>query len=57
MREDSVLAGKTEVTPEDLVRFPVIMTQRESVKNEVSNWFGDYADQIKVLPPEISSII
>ncbi len=48
MREDSVLAGKTEVTPEDLVRFPVIMTQRESVKNEVLNWFGDYADQIKV---------
>lgn len=47
VREDSVLAGKTEVTPEDLVRFPVIMTQRESVKNEVLNWFGDYADQIK----------
>ena len=44
---DSELADKEEVSPEELVRFPVIMAQRELVQNELMNWFGKYADQIK----------
>ena len=45
--ETSSLASLEEVTPEELARFPVIMTQRKVLQNEVLNWFGDYADQIR----------
>ncbi|MGI6012089.1 MAG: substrate-binding domain-containing protein [Ruminococcus sp.] len=47
VNEDSELAGKKEVTPADLIRFPVIMSQREMVQNELLNLFGDYADQLQ----------
>lgn len=47
VNEDSELAGKKEVTPEELSRFPVIMSQREMVQNELLNWFGDYSDRIQ----------
>lgn len=48
VNEDSVLASNSEVTPEDLVRFPVIMTQRQLVQNELMSWFGDCADQLQI---------
>lgn len=47
VNEDSDLAEKKEVTAQELVRFPVIMTQREIVRNELLNWFGDYSEQLQ----------
>lgn len=45
---ESELAYKKEITPDELVRFPVIMAQRELVQNELMNWFGKYADSLKI---------
>lgn len=47
VNDDSELAEKKEVTPKDVSRYPIIMTQRELVRNELMNWFGDYADQLQ----------
>ncbi len=46
---DSPLAEKKFVTPEDLVAVPLLISRRESVKNELSNWFGDYYDQLQIV--------
>lgn len=35
------------MTPKDVSRYPIIMTQRELVRNELMSWFGDYADQLQ----------
>lgn len=48
VRKDSPLAHKKEIHPEDLVGIPLLSTKRELVQNELSNWFGEYADQIEV---------
>lgn len=45
---DSTLAEKEFVTPEDLVAVPLLISRREAVKNELSNWFGDYYDQLQI---------
>lgn len=37
---------KEAVTPKDLAQAPLILPQRESVVNELSHWFGEYAHQI-----------
>ena len=47
VNDDSELAEKKEVTPKDVSRYPIIMTQRELVRNELMSWFGDYADQLQ----------
>lgn len=44
--EDCPLAQKEAVTPKDLAQAPLILPQRESVVNELSHWFGEYAHQI-----------
>lgn len=41
VRKDSAFAGKSCVHPEDLRGTPLIMARRETVKNELINWFGD----------------
>ena len=48
VREDSPLAQKDCVTPEDLLDVPLLMVQREQVKNELSNWFGETYDQLEI---------
>ena len=48
VREDSPLAQKDCVTPEDLLEVPLLMVQREQVKNELSNWFGETYDQLEI---------
>lgn len=40
MRKDSPLAEKQEITPDDLVDVPLIAAKRQSVRNELENWFG-----------------
>lgn len=47
-REDSPLAAKDFVTPEDLREVPLLMVRRELVKNELANWFGDSFEQLEV---------
>lgn len=48
-QQDSELAAKTVVTPKDLVNIPLIFTQREMVQHMICNWFGEYADQMKII--------
>ncbi len=40
MRRDMQLAGKQKITPDDLAGVPIIMARRQSVRNELENWFG-----------------
>ncbi len=47
-REDSPLAAKDFVTPEDLREVPLLMVRRELVKNELAHWFGDSFEQLEV---------
>ena len=47
-REDSPLAAKDFVTPEDLREVPLLMVRRELVKNELAHWFGDSFEQLGV---------
>lgn len=46
--QNSTLAKKNFVTPRELADVPLLMSKRESVKNEISHWFGDYYDQLQI---------
>lgn len=46
--KDSPLAAKEAVTPQDLLGFPLILSGRELVRNELGSWFGDYYSHIEV---------
>lgn len=48
VREDSPLARKASVTPEDLLDIPLIMSRREPVKNQLASWFGTVFDQLEI---------
>ncbi|HIU02210.1 MAG TPA: LysR family transcriptional regulator [Candidatus Onthocola gallistercoris] len=47
-REDSPLASKDHVTPDDLIGFPLIMPWREDVRSDLASWFGDRYDRLDV---------
>ncbi len=49
VKNDSELAKKEYVTPKDLVNVPLLMTKREIVRNELSNWFGEYYDNLRIV--------
>lgn len=40
MRKDSPLAEKEKITPADLINVPLIVAKRQSVQNQLENWFG-----------------
>lgn len=46
VREDSPLAQQEAVTPQDLDGKPVLLSGREPVQRELSNWLGDCAPEI-----------
>ena len=48
VREDSPLARKASVSPEDLLDIPLIMSRREPVKNQLASWFGTVFDQMEI---------
>ncbi len=48
VRKDCELAGKTSVKDSDLLGVPLIMARRDSVKNEIANWFGEYFDSLEI---------
>lgn len=47
-REDSALAQKEAIAPQDLLGEPLIMVKRESVRNELSSWFGPLYDELEI---------
>ncbi len=49
VREDSKLAEKEKVTPEDLEDVPLIMTRRAMLQNEIFHWFGSLAEEIEIV--------
>lgn len=48
VREDSPLAGKKVVYPQDLSDVPLIMSRNELSQNELSSWFGNYVQGIEL---------
>lgn len=48
VKEDSPLADKEFVTPEDFRGVQVIMARRESVKNELAGWFGEVYGELEI---------
>lgn len=46
--ENSPLATKQSLTPEDLVHMPIIMPDRENIRNELLNWFGSYGEDLQI---------
>ena len=48
VREDSELAGKKSVGPAELASAPLIFPGRESVQHELLNWFGPYAEDLRI---------
>ena len=48
VREDSELAFRERVGPADLAAVPLILPERETVQNELLNWFGPYAERLHV---------
>ena len=47
-RRDSGLAQKQAVTPEDLAETPLLVPQRDQVKNEIGNWFGEIYEHLNI---------
>lgn len=42
------LAQRETVTPKDLLGIPLLITGRETVRNELAGWFGDIYDKIEI---------
>lgn len=42
------LAERDSVTPEELLGIPLILAQRDSVRNEIANWFGEAFEDLKI---------
>lgn len=49
VQKGSALAEKGFATPTDLAGIPLYMPKRELVRNEISNWFGEYADKLDIV--------
>lgn len=48
VRRDDPLAAKESVCAADLADRPLVLASRSSVKNQLDNWFGPYAEQIHI---------
>lgn len=48
MRSDMHLAGKEKITPDDLAGVPLIVARRQSVRNELENWFSYDKEKLHV---------
>lgn len=46
--EQSELSKLDQLRPQDLAHTPLILTQREMLQNEITNWFGSYADHLDI---------
>ena len=48
VRMDSPLAELESVTPQDLESVPLLISGRESVQRELSNWFGNRWERLQI---------
>jgi len=48
MRADDPLAEKEYVTAQELSKLPLIMTKRQSIRNEIESWFRGYMDELNI---------
>ena len=49
VRNDCALAQKDYVTPNDLLGYPLMVSDREMVINEISHWFGDIYNDLNIV--------
>lgn len=49
MREDSPLAAKQTIRPDDLLGVPVLCSRQALVKNEMSGWMGDRYEKLRIV--------
>ena len=49
LRRDMELAEKHKITPDDLAGVPLIIAKRQSVRNELENWFGYDKEKLHVV--------
>lgn len=49
VREDSILAQKDYVRPEDLLQIPLLLVRRSLVQSELAGWFNPYFEQIRIV--------
>ena len=49
MREDSPLAAKQTIRPDDLLGVPVLCSNQAMVKNEMSGWMGDRYEKLRIV--------
>lgn len=49
VREDSHLADRKFIHPQDLVDIPIISSTNEFTESTVGKWFGEYASQLNVI--------
>lgn len=49
MRRDLQLAKKQTITPNDLAGIPLIIAKRQSVRNELENWFGYGREKLQIV--------
>ena len=49
VHQESALAAKESVEPQDLLGTPLMMTKRELARSELANWFGDLYDRLEII--------
>ena len=49
MRKDNPLANKPTVTPRDLFAIPLLLSDQEMVKNEISGWLGGDFNKLNIV--------
>ncbi len=49
MRSDSPLTEKDYITAEDLSALPLIITKRQSIRNEIASWFQGYFNNLNIV--------
>lgn len=49
VREDSPLAGKEFIVPQDLVGIPLILPLGDFAQSSIGKWFGEYTSQIDII--------
>ena len=49
MRKDSPLASLEKITPKDIIDLPLICSDQDMVKNEISGWMGKDFNQLHII--------
>ncbi|MGM0216795.1 LysR family transcriptional regulator [Enterococcus sp. AZ109] len=46
---ESPLVQQAEITPADLITYPLLISQNNPIKNELANWFGQLGQELNVV--------